>query len=135
MYLPGLFQRPPQKKGQETPLPRIGFVAKACDLRSIVALVKERQAPREDLVLIGVPCTGMVDERMVREAAGGAEIASFADDGATVVVRTVDGSEHRLEREAVLQYACRCCQSPRLRARTSPSKARPAHPQIPATAW
>ena len=47
-YLPGLFQRPPQKKGQETPLPRIGFVAKACDLRSIVALVKERQAPREN---------------------------------------------------------------------------------------
>jgi formate dehydrogenase (coenzyme F420) beta subunit len=112
VYLPRLFQRPPQKKGQETPLPRIGFVVKACDLRSIVALVKERQAPRENLLLIGVPCTGMVDERKVREAVAGAEIASFADDGATVAVRTADGVEHRFEREAVLQYACRCCQFP-----------------------
>jgi formate dehydrogenase subunit beta len=112
VYLPGLFQRRPQKKGQETPLPRIGFVAKACDLRSIVALVKERQAPRENVVLIGVPCTGMVDERKVREAAGSAEIASFADDGRTVTVRTEAGAEHRFEREAVLQEACRCCQFP-----------------------
>jgi ferredoxin len=77
-----------------------------------VALVKERQAPRENLVLIGVPCTGMVDERKVREAADGAEIASFTDDGTTVVVRAVGGAEHRLEREAVLQEACRCCQFP-----------------------
>jgi formate dehydrogenase subunit beta len=112
VYLPGLFQRPPQKKGQETPLPRIGFVAKACDLRSIVALVKERQAPRENLVLIGVPCTGMVDERKVREAVGGAELASFSDDGTTVTVRTSEGAEHRAERESVLQEACRCCQFP-----------------------
>jgi formate dehydrogenase subunit beta len=112
VYLPGLFQRPPQKKGQETPLPRIGFVAKACDLRSIVALVKERQAPRENLVLIGVPCTGMIDERKVREAAGEADIASFADDGTTVTVRTVEGAERRFERESVLQEACRCCQFP-----------------------
>jgi ferredoxin len=112
VYLPGLFQRPPQKKGDETPLPRIAFVAKACDLRSIVALVKERQAPRENLVLIGVPCTGMVDERRVREAAGGEEIASFADDGTTVTVRTDTGVEHRFAREEVLQEACRCCQFP-----------------------
>jgi len=112
VYLPGLFQRPPQKKGQETPLPRVGFVAKACDLRSIVALVKERQAPRENLVLIGVPCTGMVDERKIADAVGGAEVASFADDGASVVVRTVAGAEHRFEREAVLQEACRSCRFP-----------------------
>jgi formate dehydrogenase subunit beta len=112
VYLSGLFQRPPQKKGQETPLPRIGFVAKACDLRSIVALVKELQAPRENLVLIGVPCTGMVDERKVREAVGGAEITGYSDDGKAVVVRTAAGTEHRFEREAVLQDACRCCQFP-----------------------
>jgi ferredoxin len=77
-----------------------------------VALVKERQAPRENLVLIGVPCTGMVDERKVREAVGGLEIAGFADDGKSVVVRTVAGKDHRFEREAVLQDACRCCQFP-----------------------
>ena len=40
------------------------------------------------------------------------EIAAFADDGTTVVVRTAAGTEHRFEREAVIQEACRCCQFP-----------------------
>ena len=64
------------------------------------------------LVLIGVPCTGMVDERMVREAVGSAEIASFADDGATVVGTHGGRDRAPLEREAALQYAPRCCQYP-----------------------
>jgi ferredoxin len=112
VYLPGLFQRPPQKKGAETPLPRIGFVAKACDLRSIVALVKERQAPRENLVLVGVPCRGMVDEGTLAEAVGGVEIVSLADDGAKVTATTTGGDSLSFDRETMLQEACLCCQHP-----------------------
>ncbi len=136
VYLPGLFQRPPQKKGQETPLPRIGFVAKACDLRSIVALVKERQAPRENLVLIGVPCTGMVDERKVREAVGGAEIASFADDG-----DNGRGAHRGRRRAPVRARGSRAGCLPVLpvprarRARTSPWKDPPGPRATTATGW
>jgi len=117
VYLPFLFQRPAQRKGVETPLPKVGFVVKGCDLRSIVALVKEKQAPRENLVLIGVPCRGMIDERKVvaafdGAAVDGAEIASLEDGDETIAVVLADGRSVSFGREEMLQDACLCCQHP-----------------------
>lgn len=40
---------------------KIGIVAKGCDTRAIVGLIQEQQAERNKLVIIGVPCEGMVD--------------------------------------------------------------------------
>jgi ferredoxin len=40
---------------------KIGIVAKGCDARSIVGLIKERQIEREKVFIIGVPCPGMVN--------------------------------------------------------------------------
>ena len=126
VYLPFLFQRQPPRKGVETPLPRIGFVVKGCDMRSVVALVKETQAPRENLALIGVPCRGMIDEgkletavreAAVREARGpaggdGAAISALEDGEEKVAVTTADGRALSLERERLVQEACLACRHP-----------------------
>jgi len=40
---------------------RIGIVVKGCDLRAINVLLREHVMKREDIVLIGVPCTGQGD--------------------------------------------------------------------------
>ena len=60
-YLPRYFQVTPTKPGEAVKLPRVGIVAKGCDARSIVNLVRERQVPRENVVVIGVPCEGLLD--------------------------------------------------------------------------
>jgi formate dehydrogenase subunit beta len=116
VYLPSLFRRQPQRKGGETPLPRVGFVVKGCDMRSIVALVKENQAPRESLVLIGVPCRGMIDEGKLEAEVGGeigaAAVASLEDDGETASVTMSDGRSLRLPRESLVQDSCRACRHP-----------------------
>jgi ferredoxin len=41
---------------------RIGIVAKGCDVRSIVELVQEKQLTRQNILVIGVVCTGMADD-------------------------------------------------------------------------
>lgn len=41
---------------------RIGIVAKGCDVRAIVQLIQEKQVKREDVVIIGMACDGMVRE-------------------------------------------------------------------------
>lgn len=46
---------------------RVAVVAKGCDGRSLVVLMKEGQVRREDLVILGVPCPGMVDRRKLGE--------------------------------------------------------------------
>ncbi|MDD5596118.1 MAG: 4Fe-4S dicluster domain-containing protein [Candidatus Omnitrophica bacterium] len=43
---------------------RVGVIAKACDTKSIVVLLHEKQLKRQDLFIIGVECRGAVDERM-----------------------------------------------------------------------
>jgi len=40
---------------------KIGIVVKGCDLRAINVLLREHVVKREDIVLIGVPCTGQGD--------------------------------------------------------------------------
>ena len=59
VYLPPLFVKPQRPPENYAP-PRVGIVVKGCDGRSIKGLVKEHQVPRENVVIIGMPCEGMV---------------------------------------------------------------------------
>lgn len=64
VYLPELFRKKPAPKGQPpAPPPRIAVVVKGCDALSVALLVRENQAIRQNLVLIGVPCKGIRDPK------------------------------------------------------------------------
>ena len=45
VFLPRYFEPKPHRKGEETPPPRIGIVAKGCDVRSIIGLGQALQIP------------------------------------------------------------------------------------------
>jgi formate dehydrogenase subunit beta len=92
------------------PPPRIGFIVKGCDMRAITALIKERQAAREDLVLIGMPCRGMLDRRRMEAALD--DVSGIEDGGSEIVAATADGTVHSLEREPLVRDACRTCMFP-----------------------
>ncbi|MBN2302407.1 MAG: hypothetical protein JXN60_07830, partial [Lentisphaerae bacterium] len=63
VYLPGIFARQPIKPGKPAPEPpKVGIVVKGCDSLSISLLVKEHQVPRDKLVVIGMPCSGIVSK-------------------------------------------------------------------------
>ena len=49
---------------------RVGIVAKGCDSRSIVSLIQDQQVAREDIFIIGVPCSGVIDLNKVERLAG-----------------------------------------------------------------
>lgn len=46
---------------------KVGIVAKPCDIRSIVALIQEKQVKRENLFIIGLGCAGVVDASNLEE--------------------------------------------------------------------
>jgi len=58
-FLPALFEKPARPKEGYKP-PRIAVIAKGCDGRSILGLVKEHQVACENVVIIAMPCEGMV---------------------------------------------------------------------------
>lgn len=66
---------------------KVAVVAKGCDVRAIVALVKENQINRENLYIIGIPCAGMVDRVKVDELLGGKELLEVEEKGDTLVLK------------------------------------------------
>lgn len=87
---------------------KIGIIAKGCDSRNIVTHIIENKIKREQLVIIGVPCQGMVDKRKVAGAAEG-EVLSVEEAGANLTVKTANGTL-RLNKIDVMQANCQVCQ-------------------------
>jgi len=110
VYLPRLFVRPKNTRQEYAP-PRVGIVAKGCDARSVLGLIKEHQLPRDKVVIIGVPCPGMIDVRKVEEALDGARIIAVQEDAGTIVVETSAG-EKALTLADILADGCAECAHP-----------------------
>ncbi|MDA8404097.1 MAG: 4Fe-4S dicluster domain-containing protein [Desulfobacteraceae bacterium] len=85
----------------------IGIVAKGCDSRNLVTHIVENKIRREQLYIIGVPCTGMVDHRKVSAMAGG-EILSMEEAGDDLTV-SGQGFSKKISKADVLQENCASC--------------------------
>jgi len=86
---------------------KIGVVAKGCDSRNIVNHIIENKIKREQLVIIGVPCTGMIDRHKIT-AMFDAEITSVVEEDGKVTV-TAGDSGKTLDKADVLQKNCAIC--------------------------
>ncbi|MEW5766854.1 MAG: 4Fe-4S ferredoxin [bacterium] len=87
---------------------KMAVIAKGCDSRSIVGLVVENQIKRENVYIIGVPCTGMIDRAKVMRVAGSLEV-ELVEDGEQVVVKA-GGKESTVALSDILQDNCQGCQ-------------------------
>ncbi len=86
---------------------KIGIVAKGCDSRNIVNHIIENKISRDQLIIIGVPCKGMID---------GFKVTSMADGEITEALETEDkitikgeGFEQTINKADVLQQNCSVC--------------------------
>ena len=86
---------------------KIGIVAKGCDSRNIVTHIMENKIQREQVVVIGVPCQGMIDKRKVAAMTEGDILeVSEADDTVTV---TTDNGKQTFDKKDLLQQNCSLC--------------------------
>ncbi len=88
----------------------VAIIAKGCDTRAIVALINEHQLQREQVRIIGVPCRGMVDRRVIARRAPG-EVLAVREEGDEIVAQGADFSL-RLPRSEVLYRSCASCAHP-----------------------
>lgn len=86
---------------------KIGIVAKGCDSRNIVTHIIENKIKREQLVVIGVPCKGMVDKRKIALKCPG-EITAVTETAAQVTA-TGNGFTQTFEKKDMLQHTCSLC--------------------------
>jgi formate dehydrogenase (coenzyme F420) beta subunit len=114
VYLPEFFKKDSGKpNNREVKIPKIGIVAKACDMRSIIGLIKEKQILKENIITIGVPCRGMIDKRKVENAFSGREITSADETTEGILnITTSKNDKYRLNREEYIQEVCLSCRFP-----------------------
>jgi len=86
---------------------KIGIVAKGCDSRNIVTHIVENKIKREQLVIIGVPCKGMIDRRKVAALCDG-EVLEVSEKNGAVIVGSSAG-EQIFPKAEVLQENCAVC--------------------------
>jgi len=111
VYLPRFFLPQPQKK--DVKLPRIGILAKGCDDRSIVGLIKENQIPRENIYIIGISCNGMIDVGKAQNYVckmQEVEIISAEEKSGSILLEDEDKRKVELKKEDILADVCECCQ-------------------------
>jgi len=89
---------------------KIGIVAKGCDARSIVLLMQEEKVKREDLYIIGINCTGMVDMKKIAKDFG-EEILEAVFEKDKVKVKGQE-SEKEYKIKDFLFESCKVCKYP-----------------------
>ncbi len=108
VYLPGYFKPAPGPKEQEPSL-KVAIVVKGCDGRSVVGLIKERQIPRENLIIIAAPCEGMLDAGVAQKLVGTGEIVCAEEKNGEVTITDETGKKTKFDRNELLAESCRFC--------------------------
>ncbi|MFZ5595664.1 MAG: Coenzyme F420 hydrogenase/dehydrogenase, beta subunit C-terminal domain [Bacillota bacterium] len=87
---------------------KVAVVAKGCDVRSIVLLVNESQIDRDNLFIIGVPCSGMIDRTKVDAAMEGRELIAVEDKGGSLVLKA-KGFSKEMSIDDLMHDTCKAC--------------------------
>lgn len=95
---------PSQKK-------KVAVVVKGCDSRTIVQYMQEGLIDRENVVIIGMPCKGIISKKKVQKAVNNepVEEVTYSDD--SIKVKTPSG-EKTIAIKDVWPSKCSTCQYP-----------------------
>ncbi|MGI5882401.1 MAG: 4Fe-4S binding protein [Dethiobacteria bacterium] len=102
----------PVPRGQEADTRKVALMVKGCDSRAVVQLLIEQGIKREDVIVIGCPCEGVIDLAKAEEMFPNVlEQVEARWDGEKIVFKLPDG-EKEVPREDVLADKCLRCRYP-----------------------
>ncbi len=87
---------------------KVGVVAKGCDARAIAVCAVEKQISRENVVIIGVPCLGLIDRKKVEAKLDGKEALEATVEGEQIKVKG-EGFEFVLPKKGFICDSCLTC--------------------------
>ncbi len=89
---------------------KIGIIAKGCDSRGIVRLINDGQITREQVYIIGVPCTGLLDPAKLPPVPDGVPV-EVEDQGESFSLALPGGAQVVAKAEA-MPAKCQNCDYP-----------------------
>ncbi len=105
-----LEEKVPLKKGEKEDTRKIGIIVKGCDSRALQQIIQEKGLNREDVVIIGIPCKGMIDTKKLTKKFPDS-ICEIAEDEKNFII-TVKGDTYTIGKEELLCDVCVTCMYP-----------------------
>jgi formate dehydrogenase subunit beta len=100
------------KDKKENEPQKIGIIVKGCDSRAVAQIIQEKGLERDNVVLIGVPCTGIIDiKKLNKEFTGPVDEYNITEKDDTYTI-TVNGETKTIPKEELLCEACFTCVNP-----------------------
>jgi formate dehydrogenase subunit beta len=91
---------------------KIGIVVKGCDSRSVIQLLTEKRIPRENLIIIGMSCDGVIDKKKLQKKfpslVSSADV-SIKDD---CFIFRINGTKHKVPKKDMVLEKCLYCEYP-----------------------
>ncbi|MDW7740346.1 MAG: 4Fe-4S dicluster domain-containing protein [Bacillota bacterium] len=107
-----LVEKLPVPRGQEPDTRKVALMVKGCDSRAVTQLIVEKGISREDVVVIGCPCPGVVDAKLLAEKYPETEEAAEVKWNGDGFLLIRGGEEIKIARDEVLAEKCRLCRYP-----------------------
>lgn len=108
-----LEEKLPLKRGEEEDKRKIGIVVKGCDSRAIVQIIQEKGLKREDLVIIGIPCNGVIDPKKIEKMfPNQEESVNVVESDSNEYVINIGGTTHKIPKDELLSDVCKSCKYP-----------------------
>ncbi|MGM0651250.1 MAG: 4Fe-4S dicluster domain-containing protein [Bacillota bacterium] len=107
-----LVEQLPVPRGEEPDKRKVALMVKGCDSRAVTQLLVEKGIERDEVVVIGCPCPGVVDSALlVEKYPETEEPAEMKWDGADFLLIR-NGEETIISRDELLAEKCRLCRYP-----------------------
>jgi ferredoxin len=90
---------------------KAAVVVKGCDSRAIVQYMQEELINRENVVIIGIPCTGVIDVNKVLHEINYRPVKEVTFENANILIRTSEGQK-KLPLSDLYPDKCKTCQYP-----------------------
>ena len=88
---------------------RVGVVSKGCVGRSLIHLASENQINLDEIIIIGIPCNGVINRQRIEQEVGQREIRELSIKGEEITVNGKD-FEKNFPYNEYLNELCKVCQ-------------------------
>ncbi|MFX1533234.1 MAG: 4Fe-4S dicluster domain-containing protein [Promethearchaeota archaeon] len=109
---PMLEEKLPVGKNEKKHRRKIGLIVKGCDSRAVVQIIQEKGMKRENVVIIGVPCTGIIDPKKIKARFPHQIKTVDVEEDDEKFVISINGTTHKIPKEELLFDKCKHCENP-----------------------
>ncbi len=100
----------PLPRGQTAEKKKIVLFAKGCDSRAIVKLLQERGIERDEIIIIGVPCVGIINlQKLKKYLKGITQVDDVLEEDGKYIVKAGDKSIE-VPKDDVIANKCVTCE-------------------------